>query len=79
MTDSTDAASLADFAAGFANVRRCILCSVSPEIEQQARDGKAAGVTYRVIGKWLETVTDFQGPIGKSRLERHFQDGHTRD
>ena len=74
---------LAAFAAVTPDNRpRCLLCNVDPDIERQVREGKQAGVTYRVIGKWLDTVLDSaitQGkPVTKGRLERHFQQGHTR-
>lgn len=70
-----DVPTLAEFAASNPDSRpRCLLCSVAPEIEQQARAGKAAGITYKVIGQWLETIVG--EPVTKGRLERHFQDGH---
>lgn len=77
MADTTSP-SLEAFVASLPATRsRCILCSVDPEIERQAREGKAAGITYRQIGMWLETVVG-EEPITKGRLERHFQQGHTR-
>lgn len=79
MADTEPRSSLMEFAASTPdNRRRCLLCTVPPEIERQAREGKAAGVTYRQIGQWLESFLD-EGPIGKGRLERHFQDGHVRN
>lgn len=72
MTDNS--ISLAEFAAAEAPPTRCLLCNVHADVEAQARDGKAAGVTYRTIGEWLKTI----GVPGatKGRLERHFQEEH---
>lgn len=73
--------SLMEFAADRRpNYRRCLLCSVPTEIEQEARKGKDAGVTYRVIGEWLASLgfADTDNPPTQSRLQRHFQDAHAR-
>lgn len=80
MADIEPPASLQDFAASNPdNRRRCLLCTVPPEIERQAREGKEAGITYRVIGQWLESIVNDGTTIAKGRLERHFQDGHLRN
>lgn len=81
MAETQPPISLTEFAATTPDNRpRCLLCSVEPEVERQARAGKEAGITYRVIGQWLETIVDpalaTDRPINKGRLERHFQDGH---
>lgn len=73
--------SLIEFAADRDSVqRRCLLCSVPPEIEAEAAKGKASGVTYRLIGEWLAALgyADPSKPPTQGRLQRHFQDGHTR-
>lgn len=77
----TTTPSLMDFAADRRpNHPRCLLCSVPPEVEQEARKGKDAGVTYRVIGEWLASLghADLENPPTQSRLQRHFQDNHIR-
>jgi hypothetical protein len=72
------APSLADFAKDIKPSRQCILCSVPEDIEAQARAGKAAGITYPVLGDWLVALNyaDAAKPPRQSRLQRHFQDGH---
>lgn len=74
MPDRNDRLSLADYVAAKGPQVRCLLCSVPADIEEQARNGKAAGVTYRVLAEWLDHVGHPGGT--KGRLERHFQDGH---
>ena len=78
--------SLRDYAAAqdsSAQRPRCLLCNVPYDIEQQARQGHAAKIPYRIIGKWLETLDESYGKVTKGRLERHFHEGHvhpdTRD
>lgn len=72
--------SLMDFAKDQPVARQCLLCSVPEEIETQAKQGKAAGITYRVIGEWLASLgyADEKKPPTQSRLQRHFQDNHQR-
>jgi hypothetical protein len=69
--------SLESFAAANPDKRpRCLLCRVDADIERQAREGKAAGITYRQIGDWLTSIVG--EPVTKGRLERHFQENHNR-
>jgi hypothetical protein len=68
------APSLAEFAKNEPQPRRCLLCSVPPTIERQVREGKAAGITYRVIGEWLASI-GYENAT-KGRLEKHFQMAH---
>lgn len=73
--------SLAEFAEEHqSKARRCLLCTVPVEIEAQAQQGKAAGVTYKVIGEWLAHLgyADTTNPPTQARLQRHFQDEHKR-
>lgn len=73
--------SLIEFAADrHTPTRRCLLCTVPADVELEARKGKEAGVTYRVIGEWLATLghADPAKPPTQARLQRHFQDKHIR-
>lgn len=72
--------SLTDFAKDKQPPRQCLLCAVPLDVETQAQAGKAAGITYRVIGEWLAALgyADGDKPPTQSRLQRHFQDNHTR-
>jgi hypothetical protein len=51
---------------------------VPAEVEKEAAIGKAAGVSYQMIGEWL-TSLGYGENITKNRLERHFQLKHTRE
>lgn len=80
MAKSQTAPSLTEFAKDAPAPRKCLLCAVPEEIESQARAGKAAGITYNTIGKWLAALgyADPEKPPTQSRLQRHFQDDHKR-
>lgn len=54
--------------------RRCLLCSVEPDVEEQVQRGREAGVTYRVMMLWLGSL-GYEN-ANKGRLERHFLEGH---
>lgn len=66
--------SLAQFASRANPPRRCLLCNVPEDIERQTREGKAAGITYKLMAEWLMQLG--YKDVTKGRLEKHFQNDH---
>jgi hypothetical protein len=74
MSQPNEPVTLAEYVAAHTPQSRCLLCTVPADIEEQACNGKSAGVTYRLLAEWLEQA-GYPGGT-KGRLERHFQFGH---
>jgi hypothetical protein len=75
MTETeTPTPTLTEFASTANPPRRCLLCNVPQDIERQTREGKAAGITYKLIAEWLMQLG--YKNVTKGRLEKHFQNEH---